>query len=116
MEKEFFRFRLRGPGSTSVLRRALRLVERDASPATVPEDGLCNDASLVGLWLTLSSQVSNPAMLCVGSAAGLVVWDPRLKPTKALEKHLVAPGPAAPQGHTLMKRLLQVRWAGGEGL
>ena len=106
--KDMFRCRLRGPGSTKVLERALRLVHAGNLPATAAPGALCSSAELVEHWQVLAAHVSSPAILTAGSVAGMVVWDPRLKPTKALEKHLAAPAPAAPHSRALMKRLVQV--------
>lgn len=106
---ELLRLRLRGPGSTGVLARSLHLVDAEAD--NLAADGLGTSRAAARRWAALVAGLSSPALLAPGSALGLVVWDPRLKPTRAATKDLCAPPPAAPQSRTQLKELVAVSCA-----
>lgn len=100
------RFRLRGPGSTSVLARALRLAVEGQSGVTPGEGTPTNVAEL---WQFLSGTLSSPDQLTAGVVLGAVAWDPRLKPTRGATKEHTAFAPAAPQSRVQQKKLVEVR-------
>lgn len=121
LSRHLLRFRLRGPGATTVLARSLKLVEtkkrttaRSGSAASEPMP-LQTPENVAACWQLLTEHLTHPAQLTSGSVLSMVVWDPRLQPVRAKAKEKTAAAPAPGLNRQQMRKLVEVGGICGGG-